>query len=82
MTIGMLENSSIVMFANKQFESLMDYVQKHPQINGTLLLDDLQTLLSESNSRFINFTEKDLVTESNDKNRNGRTLAELQERAT
>ncbi len=72
---------TIIAYAVQQLATLIEYVNTHPNIIGTLYLDDLKTLLQQCNDTFLTYTDVELVTEGTDKARNYKTLVDLQKNA-
>ena len=74
--------STLMEFADKQFQTLMAYVQANPTMNGTLYLDLMQDFLSECKNHFLSLQESDLLTIGTAKDNNLNTLTGLQSKAS
>ncbi|MES2373432.1 MAG: hypothetical protein V4557_12680 [Bacteroidota bacterium] len=72
---------TIIAFAAYQLGVLQNYVAAHPDTIGTLYLDDLKPFLQECSNTFLQFTDADLATTGNQKERNAKTLNDLQNNA-
>lgn len=71
-------HSEIINFGVIQLQYLLKYAADNPNINGTLILDNLNAFLEECSGFFIKLTESSLITTGTEKQRNFLTLKGLQ----